>query len=419
MRTKNFVLLAFLNCVALSLFADYRPGYIIKLSNDTISGYIDFVSGVENSKECRFKTNLEMEPKVYRPEDIKEYRFINGKYFVTKQTMVDGKPQMVFLEWLIKGRANILSFNESISKIRLYIQLDNDSLREIPNTKKYKEKRKDYKNEDFDVDVERQEYIGYLKYYLKDCPSIYSEIDNSGYNRESFINIAKQYHYKTCGSKDCIVFEDHSKLLKYEIGSSISYIHSTTSGFDESQQHINSVSSIGAGISLDISNLRLISPNMSLHIEISYFNLQYTGHGPTRYMNPTTQVISNPDLSFDLVSFNVLRIPIQFRYTLKKNWLSPYFAAGTTFNLRSDYYSNQSKLGLLTNRDIYTDPVKFGSFQPGVNIQMGFKKDLSQRLKIEMGIGYEKCFLFYAQGVNDIVNNDNLILQFGLSYQIK
>jgi hypothetical protein len=79
---------------------DFNPGYVITIKGDTLFGKIDYRGDLYMKSICRFMT-AENTINEYTPHDILAYRFIDSKYYISRE--VDGKS--VFLEYLIKGKS--------------------------------------------------------------------------------------------------------------------------------------------------------------------------------------------------------------------------------------------------------------------------------------------------------------------------
>ena len=102
MKMKIFLIFAFLFSISwLYAQPDYRPGYIIANSNDTLYGKIAYRGDMRMRKICKFKTDGNEIVK-YTPYDIVAYRFEEGKYFVSREV----SDKKVFLEYLLKGQVN-------------------------------------------------------------------------------------------------------------------------------------------------------------------------------------------------------------------------------------------------------------------------------------------------------------------------
>ena len=82
MKLKRFFIIVFL-LPASWLYAqtDFRPGYVITNSNDTLYGEIDYRGDRLMSEVCKFRSNGR-DIVEYTPYDIAAYRFTDSKYFV-------------------------------------------------------------------------------------------------------------------------------------------------------------------------------------------------------------------------------------------------------------------------------------------------------------------------------------------------
>jgi hypothetical protein len=104
---------------------NFTPGYIISNTNDTIRGYIQqFTSG---STICNFKKSTEGPAIAYTPVDISAYRFDdNGKFFVSKEAPLESGNKILFLEFLIKGKASIYFMRDNME--HYFIETEKDEL---------------------------------------------------------------------------------------------------------------------------------------------------------------------------------------------------------------------------------------------------------------------------------------------------
>lgn len=91
---------------------DFRPGYIINLNNDTTYGLIDSRGDIRNAQLCVFRKDTKSEPINYTPADLFGYRFIDGKYYISK-TVVRKKQQKEYF-WNICCMGKLMSFTQGI-----------------------------------------------------------------------------------------------------------------------------------------------------------------------------------------------------------------------------------------------------------------------------------------------------------------
>ena len=196
MKIYRFILFGlFISSRLLNAQADFRPGYIIKSDGDTIYGTIDYRGDVLMGGICKFK-DADNTIKTYSPTDLRAYRFIDSKYFVSKE--VDSTT--VFLEYLIKGKVNIYYMRDNNGD---HYYLDKEGLRisEIP----YEEEIKYI--EDKLVFYESTKHIGFLSLYMKDAPDFQSQINSFGKPAHiNLIELAEDYHNIVCEGEKCIIY---------------------------------------------------------------------------------------------------------------------------------------------------------------------------------------------------------------------
>jgi len=107
-KSFSIFLILFLT-LSSSVYSQYRKGYVIDNKSDTASGYIDFEGSLTNSGRCKFIHMPDSTEHTFYPGEINAFRFIGSKYFTSSAIPVNGETKKVFLEWLIKGRASILT----------------------------------------------------------------------------------------------------------------------------------------------------------------------------------------------------------------------------------------------------------------------------------------------------------------------
>src|SRR6187551_3544325 len=80
---KRIPLLITFLCLFLKVYGqkDFRPGYIITLSGDTVKGEINYRNLRKNTQECEFKKAVTEDKSKYYPGEILGYSFENGPRF--------------------------------------------------------------------------------------------------------------------------------------------------------------------------------------------------------------------------------------------------------------------------------------------------------------------------------------------------
>lgn len=184
---------------------DYRPGYIITHDNDTIEGKILYSGDNNLCSRCKFK-NDSIKKNIYSPATLKAYRFIEGRYFVSKK--VDN--QIVFLELLIDGELDVFYYRNSAGNDVYYIERDTIPLTEL----KYEEKIL-YRPDGTMYESKSKRHQAIIKYCTADAPSLADNIDDiEEPKHENLISIVKQYHDVVCDGNNCIVYSKEIPAIK-------------------------------------------------------------------------------------------------------------------------------------------------------------------------------------------------------------
>jgi hypothetical protein len=214
MRNIIFHRYTFIFSVLIAVFAvnysvkaqrDYKEGYIITPEGDTVFGYIDLQSNVYNSLECVFTTIRDEQPKIFHPFEIAAYRITGGKYYVSKEILLNETERKVFLEFLVDGIID-LYYYKTFNKEYYFIEKDG-RLHELSN-----EEREVYVNEIRYLKNSNQ-YKGMLTYLFKDSPEVSSDINNTKFNYKGLINITREYHENVCQDYDCIDFTHSTRMV--------------------------------------------------------------------------------------------------------------------------------------------------------------------------------------------------------------
>jgi len=92
--------------------SNFKPGFIVNNTGDTIYGSIDYRGNMFMGEYCIFKDSNNVKHK-YTSQDILAYRFIDNRYFVSRE--INNKK--VFLEYLVKGKISFLYLKDLSGEI--------------------------------------------------------------------------------------------------------------------------------------------------------------------------------------------------------------------------------------------------------------------------------------------------------------
>jgi len=333
---------------------NWQSGYIIKNKNDTIYGLIDnSKDSKKNSSKCYFKKDATSEVQVFNPKDLLAYRFIDGKFFITKKIALSNNDsnqisaiksvkieeiggidsvQTVFLEFLIQGKVNVYHYRDDYNEDHYFIEKDG-VLSELKNT------RETQVADNKEAITEKKEYIGLLTYVMQDA-NMQSDILESELYPESLINIAKKYHNKVCTNEKCIVYEKAIKPVHIVWGvygglsyNSINFGDHTTSNYAPGSLF---------GCKLEFENLFNWDNNLDIVLDLALQRLtnykltEVTNHASLIIYNKVEYPIETIVYPYHTVRTNlnvnintlVLKVPIIVNYTFSKGKIRPYIGLG-------------------------------------------------------------------------------------------
>lgn len=200
--------------ITLSAQIDFRPGYIIN-KGDTVYGEIDYRGDLMMGEICRFR-NAETEIQEFKPGDIESFRFIDSKYFITKE--VNGK--LVFLEFLISGKVCIYYLRDSEGD-HYYIEKEGSPLTVLPYNEGVVNRN------GVEYAFQSKQHIGILTLFMSDAPNFNSRIESIDKpEHDNLVKLAKEYHEKVCNNQECTIYERSKPglSLKLEALSGLNYV---------------------------------------------------------------------------------------------------------------------------------------------------------------------------------------------------
>lgn len=298
---------------------DYRNGYVINISGDTLVGQIDYRGDVFMSTHCNFKGNNNVIIN-FTPSEISGYRFENGRFYITKKV----KEEPLFLEYLVNGKINIYYSRDGNGE-HYYIDKEGEDLIEIP----FEEKEKYINNKKYLS--ESTKHVGVLNYYFEGIPKMQSQINAlKSLDHDPLIKLAKDYHMITCKEgEECIIYEKQEPTIKVDIEMVIGYLSFSNVDF------IKTKGSLQSGV---IGHLWLPKLNEKLYLRTGLL-----------FSNVKTE-----NTEGEKGQLTTFKIPIQLEYISPKGKIKPKFAYG--FNIHTPFFVSVGIMGginIKLNKSIY------------------------------------------------------------------
>jgi len=197
-KTFIFCLVLLFISITTNAQRDFRSGYIILSSGDTLRGEIDFARDARMSQSCLFRIDKNVAPRNYSPDEIKAYRLDDGRYFISENIPGRGR---IFLEYLVDGKLNIYH-DADLRNEYYYVRKEGDSIRELKKGGRIKEV------DGVQYKLPPLEAQGLLSALTNDAPQFQSRIRNiKSLDQRYLVSLAVDYHNAVCNDQKCMVFE--------------------------------------------------------------------------------------------------------------------------------------------------------------------------------------------------------------------
>lgn len=231
MRRKHFYLLLFLLAWIYSVGQNNLiKGYILLSKTDTLYGELNGGTYYQNSLYCDFKSINSDSIQRYLPSEIDGYRFLDGKFYITRDVFLNGKDSTFFMEFIIDGELDIYFIQDNHKTNHYFASKDGLPLKELQ-----------YSNKMLYIDgkyyeKETQKYIGVLNTLTKDCPELEEDIIRlKKPNHKKIIRFSEKYHNIVCTENECIIFEKKvPKQIHLELASGYKHMVGWTEEYENS-----------------------------------------------------------------------------------------------------------------------------------------------------------------------------------------
>lgn len=185
--------------------ADFRKGYVVTYANDTLYGEIDYRGNRAMGRICVFRTPAGDEVE-YTPYDIVAYRFVDSKYYVSKQV----EQRKLFLEMLVQGELNVYFYKDADGE-HYYLEKADMPLSEIPFEKQ------EIVQEGY-VYTRSNRHYGMLTLYTQDAPALQPDIKRiKELSPRNMVTLAQKYHDAVCDDYTCIVYEKQLPKVRVDV----------------------------------------------------------------------------------------------------------------------------------------------------------------------------------------------------------
>ncbi|MCX6285640.1 MAG: hypothetical protein NTY96_00820 [Bacteroidetes bacterium] len=310
--------------------SDFRKGYLVKNPGDTAWGYIDYRGNKSNARKCIFMKDKDGRGKktAYTPEQIIAYRFIDSKYYVSRNVQNIDKEDHLFLEYLIHGMVDIYYYRDEFGEHYLARKGDGKILPLTNEDKAHYVDGVTYLQES-------KQYIGMLKFLFQDSPEVSKETESVGLSHKSLIKISKKYHEAVCTNEQCIIYE--KKIPKVFVflgpvaGVNVDFLNRIGSTFTDRYYYFGDCkwkAGIDPSIGLSLT-LTLPSLNERMSVEYDVTINRFTSKATSTTNDGVNSMLLQNDISFTQYNWNNV---LMFKYQLSIGKVRPVIIAGGFLN---------------------------------------------------------------------------------------
>jgi hypothetical protein len=386
--------LILLTCILLSfseLFAnknDYKPGYVILESGDTLVGRVKTKNWRINPTKVTFIVNsFQADTITY---SIKEIKGFSGDDFIfTKRALkIDIQPNelteltqsnttairgeeplykedTVLLQTLVGGKASLYIYTEASGRVHYYLESDVAELQELLNTM--------YVTSKIEAGGFEKNFVGYAQEYktqlltsLIGCASItFKECDIDFKESELKKLIFK---FNACVDPSTALYSKKKEelIIAPYLGAGMAF---ASMKFKAGSEYYNYL------VDADFSNSTSFTANFGVSFILPKYSKKLSIYSELAYNSYHFESQVNQTLGFNSYSFVIdysqIGLNLGASYNLSKNKVSPYLKAGITM-LYSFNYTMEATNETFGTYDFWPDPRQL---QWGLNLGAGINFD--------------------------------------------
>lgn len=370
MKTSFYLLVLLLFSQSVFSQIDFRKGFIIKSSGDTINGYVNYHEGNISYRVCQFRTNESESTKEYTPETIKGYGYVDDKVYQSETVVTTDqvrKDSHIFYEVITRGLVSLLKCESDFYVMKgdsTFYRLNNDPM--VIN------------KADYSIVSSITRYLGFLNIVMSDCPAIMERISKVEYNEKSLTCLVEDYNRQM--NVTPVSFKSHKKWNTNNFGIS------TGVSFTKIKFHydmgsyflahpVNLSTSSFADIFYEFSSPR-ISERLTFRTEMILTSDRFTSY----YNEPT---VSGSNSYYTTIKMAQLILPVSVSYYFNVKYLKPYLNVGLSVAFPFETTSVVRKVAVeygettpYTSSEWLTPKTQYGCWG-GVGVEKAFSKKLA------------------------------------------
>ncbi|QNH63201.1 outer membrane beta-barrel protein [Hymenobacter sediminicola] len=310
--------------------SNFKPGYILQPSGDTLRGEVDYRSEQRNRKLCRFRPASTTTVTEYQPEQLQGYGFSGGRNYQSRQ-LPGATAEKAFLQVLALGNASLYltvqaddreayyAGRQNTGPLQLLVQRDTTIMaynQSVGRETKTMQRLYPFRSK--------------LAALMSDCPKVQASIVNMELREQKLLQLFSDYNTCAGGSVQYSVPETRTKVGVSVLGGS--YQSTLTQRYDETETELKAARSSIFGVGLVVQP-GFFHHKLSAVVQALYVKQEYE----KTYQGLVSGGLLGGQMAqrHTVVNITSIRLPLLVRYTFLQGGVRPYLQAGLVGTLQT------------------------------------------------------------------------------------
>ncbi|UOG73922.1 hypothetical protein MTX78_17590 [Hymenobacter tibetensis] len=311
---------------------NFRPGYVLQLSGDTLRGEVDARNEQRNRQLCRFRSEKNGVVSEYQPEQVRGYGVGDKNY--QSRSIPGASTSKVFLQLLVPGNVSLYRTVLSDDREAYYASKESDpSLRPLIQSDSVMMKYSASAGGEVKTMVRSYPFRSQLALLMADCPRVQPSIATMELREQKLLQVVADYNVCATGSAQ-VAKPTRSSTVAFSVLAG--GLQSNLTLLDNGQSialEAGRQAVFGAGLELKSGFLhyKLSAVFQALYVKQPYYK-HYESNGEGIFSADRVQKDA-------YVNFTSIRVPLLLRYTILQGAVRPYLQAGAIGVLHSESHA--------------------------------------------------------------------------------
>jgi hypothetical protein len=385
--------------ISISCFSqsDFREGFVVQSSGDTLQGWVNYVESKDQYRKCRFKPSKDTEATDFLPDQIAGYGFLGDKVFESGDLETENNSnEEVFYQVLVRGNVTLFKHNNIF-----FVRGPDSLIRKLDNSKSQTE------SDGREYATKSQRYIGTLSYMFQDCADLQGKLADLRYSEKKLTEVVEAYNI--CQGDDIQVYKSQKKWFKAELAVALGYnaskikFDTSISDYQYLTEDFEIAGSVMPGISLNVASPR-INERFSFYLGAFYLKTDYKSN------SIINQGVVEQRNYLD-IRIEQIKLPIGVRYAVPFGQVTSFINGGFSYtaHLSKSVEGQQERKINETIETREIDELVIDNSQFGYWIGLGVQHQTFKKAKLFLEARVEKTSGILATVVvNNTVLSDSI-----------